>query len=301
MNKSVKPLNKKGSVSLVVVFAMVAILGLGAIVIDGGLLYYQKAKLQTAADAAVLAGARVFRNGASHVRQTALDVALANGVQSEEILITVDQTNRRVWAHATRSVDLGLARVLNFSQATVEATSEAGVFALGAASGVAPLGVVWQDFAYGQIYDLKVGDAATGNFGAMALGGTGTAIYRENLLNGFSGWLKAGDLVPTETGNMSEPTRRAVDELAQACTHTPACTWDHYVPECPRVLIIPVIDGLPNGRGEVTVLGFAGFFVEGNVGKGNENYVSGRFLELFSNGQAGPAGEYGAYTVKLIR
>ncbi len=301
MSKLSKPLDRKGSISLVVVFAMVAILGLGAIVIDGGALYFERAKLQTAVDAAVLAGARDFKGGALQVHQTALEVALANGVTSEQIQITVDQTNRRVWAHATSNVDLGLAKVLNFSQATVQATSEAGVFTLGAVKGVAPLGVVWQEFIYGQIYHLKVGDATTGNFGAMALGGTGAANYRDNMLHGFTDWLKVGALVPTETGNMSEPTRSSIHEIVGSCNHNPACTWDHHVPECPRVLIVPVIDGLPNGRGEVTILGFAGFFVEGNVGQGNDNYVRGRFLELFPNGQAGPAGDYGAYTVKLIR
>ena len=48
--------NEKGSVIIIVACAMVLMLGIAALVIDVGVLYYNKVALSNAADAAALAG-----------------------------------------------------------------------------------------------------------------------------------------------------------------------------------------------------------------------------------------------------
>jgi Flp pilus assembly protein TadG len=281
--------------------AMTAILGLGAIVLDGGSLYYQRARLQTAVDAAVLAGAQALPGGETAAQPAALDMALANGLAVDELEISVDMEGKTVSAEARRTVTLGLARVLRLSQADVSAKSTAALSALAGTQGAVPLGVVWQDFVFGQLYHLKLGDGTTGNYGALALGGTGAANYRENLAHGYPAWIRVGEAILTETGNMSNPTKSAVDVRIQDCRHQPLCSYDHFVPGCSKVVTVPIINALPNGRGEVTVLGFAAFFLEGVGGQGGDNYVSGRFVRMYAAGESGPVGNYGLLTVKLLR
>lgn len=293
-----KKLDEKGAVAIIVIAAITVILGFGAIVIDGGQFYYQKARLGTTADAAVLAGARALGSGATVARQTALDVALANGASSTEIEITVDEVHKTVSAHVARTVSFGLARVLNVEAADVTADSAAGSLALSGIQGAIPLGVVWQNFSFGQISNLKVSDGTTGNYGALALGGTGAANYRENLSDGYPAWLRVGQQILTEPGNMAGATRSGVQDRIQACHHQPPCTYDHYVSGCPRVVTVPIITALPNGRGEVTVLGFAAFFLQS---MGDDGYVTGRFIRMFAPGEVGPAADYGLQTVKLLR
>lgn len=296
-----KKLNEKGAIAAIVVLAITAVLGFGAIVIDGGLLYYQKARLQTAVDAAVLAGVSMLKDGASTARQAALDTAAANGIATGEIEVAVDPVNRTVTASARRQVSLGLARVLRIATADVAAESIAGAFLPTGIHGAVPLGIVWQDFVFGELYDLKLGDGTTGNYGALALGGTGAANYRDNLQHGYLAWLRTGELIPTETGNMSNPTKTAVDARIQECNHQPHCTHEQFVPSCARVVTVPIISSLPNGRGEVSILGFAGFFLEGVGGQGNDNYVRGRFVRMFTQGEVGIANDYGLQVVKLLR
>lgn len=296
-----KKLNEKGAVAAIVVLAITAILGFGAVVIDGGLLYYQKARLETAVDAAALAGASVLRQGSSLARQAALDTAAANGLTDGDIEVDVDLPSGTVTARARRQVELGLARVLRISSAEVAAESAAGAFLPTGIHGAVPLGVVWQDFVFGQLYDLKLGDGVTGNYGALALGGTGAANYRDNLEHGYLAWLRTGELILTETGNMSNPTKTAVDARIRDCNHQPPCTHEQFVPSCTRVVTVPIISSLPNGRGEVSILGFAGFFLEGVGGQGNDNYVQGRFVRMFTQGEVGVANDYGLQVVKLLR
>lgn len=287
--------NRRGSVLLIVLFAMVGVLGMGAMVIDGGQLYFEAAKLQTAVDAAALAGARSLAQGVTAAQQLALSTAEQNGVPNGEITITVDSVAGTVTAKAVRTVHFGLARIIGFESAPVSATATAGSYTVNALRGLAPLGVIWQDFVMRQQYDLKVGSGGTtGNYGALALGGTGSSNYRDNLMYGYNSMVTVNDLIPTEPGNISGPTTEAITWRINNCTH--GCTFDNRVSGCTRILLVPIINGLPNGRGEVTVLGFASFFMEEYLG---DAFVRGRFIEMNVQGAVGPSGDYGVRTVKL--
>ena len=292
---------QRGSVTVIVLGAMVAILGFGAIVVDGGMLYYEKAKLQTAVDSVVLAGIRSLQNGNWAATAAAENVAIANGLSLNDLQLSINTAAGTVTATASKQVGLGLARILNHNQAEVGALAEAQVGGISGLRGVAPLGVIWQDFVFGQLYDIKVGagDGGGGNYGALALGGTGAANYRDNLRYGYPGWLRTGDIILTEPGNMSNPTKSAIDDRIDDCRH--GCTFDHYIAGCSKVLLVPVINGLPNGRGEVTIIGFASFFVDGYTGQGNQNYIRGRFIQSFASGEAGASASYGLSMIKLTR
>lgn len=278
-----------------------AILGLGALVVDGGMLYYEQAKLQTAVDSVVLAGVRSLQDGTWAVTAAAENAAIANGLSLNDLQLSINTVTGTVTASAAKPVGLGLARILNHNQAKVGALAEAQVGGISGLTGSAPLGVIWQDFVFGQLYDIKVGagDSDGGNYGALALGGTGSANYRDNLRYGYPGWLRLGDIILTEPGNMSNPTKLAINGRVEACQH--GCTFDHYVAGCSKVLLVPVINGLPNGRGEVTIIGFAAFFIDGYTGQGNENYIRGRFMQAFARGEAGASASYGLSMIKLTR
>jgi hypothetical protein len=71
----------------------------------------------------------------------------------------------------------------------------------------------------------------------------------------------------------------------------------------PRILIVPVIDSLTvHGRSEVLIVGFAAFFLEGVGGHGNNNYVTGKFMQMVMPGDisTGVTG-YGLYGSTLIK
>ena len=291
---------ERGSVTVIVLGAMIAILGMGALVMDGGMLYYERAKHQTAVDGAALAGARALvKDGYTRAIQEAQEVALANGLALGELNITINAGE--VTVTSNKEMTLGLARILNFSTANVGARAVAGGRSISAMRNVAPFGIIWENFVFNQLYDLKVGAGGSdsGWYGALSLGGGGASTYQHNITNGWNGWLRVGSQVPTESGNMVNPTRKGVEDRIGLCNHTPQCTWDNFKPKCPKLMVIPVVSA-PVG-GQVTVLGFAGFFIDEFIGKGGGgSYIRGRFVEFVAEGEMGPAGNYGAITIKLI-
>jgi len=164
-------------------------------------------------------------------------------------------------------------------------------------------------------YDSR--DAENGDFGGMSIDGTGSNDYRDTIKYGSDSVLCSASAValgcqetspecddaicPTEPGNMTGPTRVGVDyrvnNTSSSCDTfeeaftangdgtfqiNPLCNpfVDGSLPSL-RVVIIPIIDELCNGSCDVTIQGFALFFLEGYDGgkcSGNSCEIKGRFV-----------------------
>ena len=292
--------SQKGSAAILFALAITVLAGFSALVIDVGLFYLNKEQLSNMADAAALAGARQLLSDATgSPTTTAQQIASLNGEKQGDT-VTVTVSNNVVTVTVTRKVSFLFAPILGItsSNITVSAGATAGVLA--SATGVMPFGVQQETFTYGVDYTLKAGGGGgtTGNFGGLALGGNGASVYQANIENGYSGTLHIGDKVSTEPGNMSGPTSTGVNyRIAQDPTAT-------FPPSnsSPRVVTIPIVDSMDvNGKKQVTIVGFAAFFLEGVGGSGNKNYVTGRFMKMVEPGDLSTSGTFfGLYNVKLI-
>ena len=290
--------NERGAVTYLVAGALVAVMGFGALVLDAGRLYIERLHLQTVAEAAALAGAGRLPDNPQNAYAQALAMVHAHldqaGVDAE-IDIAPDAQTIRVELHT--DVDMTLARVLGFPQREVAAAAAARVAKVGGVSGAVPLGVLEQNFGIGEEYDLKVGSGQSqcGNFQALALGGKGASTYRQNLRDGYDDWLYVGDTVPTEPGNVSNPTRQGLQWRLDA---DPNSTWDNHSPSSPRRLLVPIISGLDCGRDDVTIVGFGVFFLEGL--RGNVSVV-GRFIEAVISAEPVDWDDLGDFGTKVVR
>ena len=145
----------------------------------------------------------------------------------------------------------------------------------------------------------------SGHFFCLALDGTGGAVYRDTIVNGSNTPMKIGDAVTLEPGNMVGPTRQGANDLIDA---DPTSTWnaEKNLPESnvykitpqagenpwmdsPRVIRIPIYDpeiALAQGRSEMVVAGFAGFWIESI---GQQGTIIGRYVQMPALGEAGPS------------
>jgi hypothetical protein len=144
-----------------------------------------------------------------------------------------------------------------------------------------------------------------GHFFCLALDGTGGTVYRDTIVTGSQTPLKINDSVTLEPGNMVGPTRQGTQALIDA---DPTSAWvggDVQLPESklykispqpgekpwmesPRVIRIPIYDpevALAQGRSEMVVAGFAGFWIESI---GNQGTITGRYVQMPALGEAGP-------------
>ncbi len=157
------------------------------------------------------------------------------------------------------------------------------------------------DFEYGVPYELKVagGDGEYGNFQALALGSVdhsacghadddtnspGGSDYRENIVGNDDIVIHLLDIVDTEPGNMTGPTKQGINERLTP----PLMTLEQWEaagrPETKQICIVPIVELIEevSGRSQVQVISFATFFLESTL-EGNDT-VRGRFIEWTAPG-----------------
>jgi len=292
---------EKGATIVIVALCMTVMIGFAALIVDVGNLYLNKTRLVNMADAAALAGVQDLPGNPQSAVASAHSYATQNGHNSDVVGVTLSNNNTVVTVNVTRTVPFFFAKIFEMTSANVGARAVAAIKPITEISGVVPFGVAQQQFIYGNPYTLKggAGDGYNGNYGALALGGNGANVYRGNIEDGYSGLLSIGAWVDTEPGVMSGPTGNGVDYRISL---DPNATFATVQKGSPRILVVPIIDFLDvNGRGEVQIVGFAAFFLEGVGGNGKDNYVTGKFIQMFMPGDisTGATG-YGLYGAALI-
>ncbi|MFZ5595959.1 MAG: pilus assembly protein TadG-related protein [Bacillota bacterium] len=285
--------DERGLSFIITCLGIIAVFGMGALVTDFGRIALAHQRLANAADSAAMAAAQDLALatdkdlGAITAGRRVLEVAGANGVDSENVTVSID--GNKISVDIQQEVGLIMSRIFGVNEKTVSAHAAAAAGSNISYTGIAPLTIHEQPLTYGQLVTLKYGspkDAgqfrSMGNFGALALGGRGAKNYRDKLINGYQEEVHIGDKLETEPGNMNGPTD-GIDVRLSRCTD--GCTFDNFKPGCPRVIVIPTHneDSL-HGRDEITVTGFAAFFVDRDSTNCASDEIKGYFVRMVAEG-----------------
>lgn len=297
--------NKRGNSSIILLFMIIVIIGLMTFTVDAGLLYFEKGRLQNVVDSVALAAVSAYGEGETKMLEEAHKYSNLNGMAPEELTIAISENRRRVTVTTEKNVSLFFARIFDRDSADVGAKAAAVTGPVVSVKGIRPFAVAEQEFIYGETYTLKHGGGGgtTGNYGAIALGGTGASNYRNNLINGYNGHsIRIGDEIETETGNMDGATFDGMRELLDSdfCEHGEDLSQIEV--NCPRLIIIPVIDSFDiEGRSTVKVVGFTVFFLDNAVKITGKTEIKGRFIKRVGEGKIDENGEgYGLFGTKLV-
>ncbi len=319
---------QNGSVAVIVALSMTALLGFSALVLDLGVSYNEASKLQNALDSAALAAVRelpsenLTSTSWASAKKKAIEYAAANGVvlvQEDIAPIYKDNisANRIIGIKLTKSikVDYSFARVLGIQSGTLTRTASAGVKPAGAVVGAIPLSISESSLLAAinanatagltikcspNVEDISIDcENLTGWFGALRFEGSGASVYTELLSYGYEGAIYVGQVLDMESGNMSGPTLDGFTTRYNACTH--GCTATCFVPGCPRVVYIPVVEVLPFNQ--VKVVSFAPFFLLECGGSGLNSYIKATYLKnvVVPSAASGASGtDFGLYVRKLL-
>ncbi len=320
--------NQGGQIFVLFGAMLTAIIGFSALAVDVGGFVSDRRDLQNAADAMALAGA-IDLPSASAARSAAEAWAEKNGIESDQIESIVvngqllpDRPNPEIVVTLKREHEFQLAPVLGIDSTDVSVHAKAIKTSPGGSDGVVPWGVLQSEVdaaGPGGEATLKYDSTGvdTGNFGGLAIDGTGSNIYEEQIVYGSESTVCSApavligcvDNAPechagecyTQPGNMTGPTRSGVDYRITN-TSTSCDTFDEvFTPiddgnysieqQCNpfienslpslRVIIVPIIDQLCGGSCYVTINGFALFFLEGygeGGCSGNHCEIEGRFV-----------------------
>jgi Flp pilus assembly protein TadG len=301
--------SEQGAVMVVAALLLTSLFGVTALAVDAGMVYVTRVQLQKAADAAALAGARTLRmtGGQSEAETIATQYVSANYSLPCRQSFVSEPAIRRFTVNLQREVQFYFAPLIGYTKTTVSVRAVAVVWGVSRLQNVVPFGVLEQQFIYGQQYILKYGANseaidANGDYGALALGGFGSDVYLVNLKFGYSGAITVGEKLTTEPGNMAGSTEEGVGYRIDLCTD--GCSYENGIkPNCPRIVLVPLVDALPDGRGYTIVKGFAAFFLEDVRESDSPGQIDvvGRFMQYAVTAEADAASpDYGVYTIKLI-
>jgi Flp pilus assembly protein TadG len=260
-----------GATAVFVALMLTLMLAMVGLAIDGSNAYFQQQRMQIAADAGALAGARLLALGASaaDVNIEAQSLAALNGATTAAIAVL--EADRAVEVRATQTFDTFFIRIVGPARMTVSAAARAGYINVGRAGNLMPLTTMCppDGFIYGQVYELMDGDLdAPGNFGWLSWTGSNSA--------------------PTLAQNIESPANSPVLEVGDWVQTTTGATYGSFVATALDGWIgIPVtiplydqITGTGNGA-RYRVCGFAQFVLVSHSNK----MVSGRFVRNLIPGE----------------
>ncbi|MBU9721317.1 MULTISPECIES: pilus assembly protein TadG-related protein [Bacillaceae] len=292
-----------GAVIILVAFSMSIFIAMLALVIDFGSLYLEKNRMQKIADAAALAGAQELPSNFSRAQQQVHHTILLNSGDPSNFRSLTNQGNTLLEVTGSKQGTLFFGKAIGIKEPTISARAVVELKPLQSGTGSIPLGIQpSHNLAFGSLQTIKVSESASGNFGAIALTGSGANNYENDLRNGFNYELKVNTTLNTQTGQIAGPTQRAVNDRIASC---PDATYLNYPPNCARVVLIPVytpVQTEQNQIKQVRVVGFATFFLESVSSTRDGAEVTGRFIQASSSGQAAPAqSNYGTFGYGLTQ
>ncbi|MCX7853471.1 MAG: pilus assembly protein TadG-related protein [Anaerolineae bacterium] len=262
-----------GSTLVYVALVMMLLLAVLSLVLDGLHAYVQQRRMQNAADAAALAGARAMAVG-GNVGAAVAALATANGAQSFTWGYAADG---RVWVETRRHVPTWFAGLLGFASVPVRGRATADCLPLTGAGNLLPMTINIRDVVLGPALTLMWEDQldAPGSFGWLDWNGGAhsNAELADNIANpGNSGFWRIGDLIPPSPGVQgSGPVRTALERwIGQPVT-------------------IPLYDVVV-GQGANTryrVAGFGRFILQSFDFQGRDKYIVGRFIGEVLPGEVG--------------
>ena len=293
--------NEKGNISIIMCVAIAALFGFLAYVVDIGLVYSNKNSLYNAVDAAVLAGAQELPEDEAKAICKAEEYLLLNGVDPSQVQITIGEDNKSIEINGIKQVNHLFAPILGIDSSEVKASSKAIIGPIkSAAGGIRPFAVEDFSYVFGDLVTLKenAGDGYQGNYGLLALGGTGASVVSYNVMYGYKGKISVGDYVSTEPGNIA----CIIGDVQNFIRANPE-SFSNFEKKCERVWTVPLVDSLEvNGRDDVLVTGFAQVFVEDIEKQSGKMEIKARFIRFVTNGEIDLSiEETGLYGVKIVK
>ena len=308
---------ESGQVLVFVAFVLIALVGMSALVIDVGSWFHAQRRLQTAADAAALAGAQELPLDPTNARTVALQYTQNNYAGVPAPVVTFP--NAGAIDVAAKADTPGIfAPVLNsaFGIVTVHAEARAQVSAPASLKNVAPVVVkntaaciVLNPSCFGQTTTLKFDDSAisSSTVGLIDLrcqsssssvscgGGPGGSTLADWIRCApcWAGTLPSNVWYDDKTGETIGPIKSALNDAAAART----------------VLFFPVFDVANVSAGSFHVIGWAAFVIDpSGVDWGSHvKKLTGHFVTFIATDVAGgnpnpdPANDFGVHVITLSK
>jgi Flp pilus assembly protein TadG len=322
-----------GQALVLMVLFLMSLLGVAGLVIDYGVWSVNRSQVQSAADAAALAGASGIPGGPGSALALAHSQYGKNGLPADTVAAapSTDLTpNDSVNVDASRSVGTWFTGIFGVHTVTVSGTARATIESFSTMNGlnVMPWGVLQGSYVPGQAYPIYTKDTGNANNGALSLPyvqsascpvPNGANIYSDEIAGTTPVCpVSVGESLQTKPGDNSGKTAQGLNQritnwepLDQIVQFQSDGTATLLEPQSPQVVIIPVLTN-PSGQSQwpsgssspMTVVGFAYFVITSCGDPAHPSYcstndgkeVNGVFVTLDASATIGTPGPYNPST-----
>ncbi len=296
-----------GNVLAITAAAMFSLLLFAALATDISYILTARNQMQSAVDAAALAGAAGLLNGESYATYMAIRYGLRNDCMRWPVIILPQDVTfpgiNRIRVEAQRPLHTFFLHLVGMHTKIVSAEATAELGYVSGTTGLSPWAVPHYTYRAGDRVVIKAGELgapATNpsfyypvDYPPVNRGNpiTGASEYEDNIKYGCDSYVEIGDVLAIEPGNMVGPTNQGVNYIIN---QDPNAYWDGQSVSgsafsgfsSPRIVKIPLYDPAyppDSGRNTVRVTALAAFFIEGMQGKD----LIGVFIQIITNGTPG--------------
>ncbi len=296
---------ERGQAIVLMVLFLTVMVGLVTLVVDLGSWFRSQRQLQSAADAAALAGAQALPNSPGDASALAQQYATKNAfdLSSADYSIGSDlASNDRITVHVTRTTPGFFAKVFGIDSVRVGATAIAQAKMMAKAKHVAPItvrdthpmlgGSGCPCFGPGNETTLPLRTGAPGGFALVDLSGNGNGTTSNDVI---ADWIEGGYPDDLSVGTyLSDPGAKFNNSRIQAALNS----------RIGSVLLFPVYDTYGGGGSNAGyhVIGWAAFHLDGTDLNG-QGSLTGYFTEVTWEGvgtTTSGSPNFGAHTVQLV-
>ena len=303
---------ERGATAIIVALLLVPLLGFAAIAVDVGALYAERARLQTAADAAALAVARDCAMGAcGDMQGTAQELVSANVGEGQADEPELGSDPSTVTVTGNNPVEHWFAPVLGFESTQVSATATVAWGAPGGGTAALPL-----IFSECEWHAQTGGSMPSGDIERTILfpktSDTGCTGSNGLFVPGGFGWLKTG-------GSSCKATSKLNGNADSEPGNNPSqgCTTGDFTALQTKTVLLPIFDrsGSTGTNAWYHVKGYAAFEIHGyyfggqfkwnSPCGGNDRCIKGFFKQYVEPSDAfyydSTAPAMGAWILRLVR
>lgn len=285
---------EEGATLIYVSLSLMVLLGFAGLALDGSYAFSQRGRMQVAADAAALAGARMVAldKSGSDIAAQVKSIAYTNG--ASDIRWELINSGTAIHVEASRTYDTWFARLFGQETITLGATAEAEAFVVAGVTELLPITTMCTDagFEDGKVYTLWDLDMnSPGSFGWLDWdgGSAGNGELAANISNpSNSGVWNIGEAVPAGPTVQSSPAIRSA--IRQ---------W------LGNPVTIPLYSSVHGSGSDAhyEICGFAEFVITGYKFKGGDKWIQGMFVRNIKHGDVPPTNgaDFGVRDVRLLK
>ncbi|MCX7745536.1 MAG: hypothetical protein N2645_01415 [Clostridia bacterium] len=293
--------NNRGSSTLVIVCTIFVVLIISALIIDVGYFAVERFRLANSAEDAAVKGVDGLLKGKEEAFKLIREYAVKRVNDLNDLEIRIADNCNAVTVNMGRSYDYVFLKFLGFESKKIKASVTVKLSSIESFRGVKPFAVEKRNFVFDVPYILTASGAKGDREISYLPLEFNDIDFKSHIIFGFPKVLKAKDKVFGLQDKNEMVTKEGLDMLIEKCNHTPKCTFNHFVKDCSRLMVIPVVNKISE-RDPMQVEGFAAFWVEETLALDGKTQIKGRFVKQAVNSKVNDGVlNFGLSGVKVIR